>query len=129
MNEEDDDNLFIIVDTENESQTSVSPAQEKKSPDPNEFRAQQIVEDALNLFNEMDKDKSGTITHDEVESFTEKAKLLLFKAYGETEVKHFLSSICQEGKPCSKDEFVTSFIKLAESGIILTALGKKFNPF
>lgn len=100
----DNDDLFIVVNTEpseNNSQTELDAA---------------ILEDANKLFNEMDTNQGGTITHDEVDSFAKKADSLLKESYGESEVIAFFESICKDGSECSKDQFVSSFIKLAKSG-------------
>ena len=69
---------------------------------------------AAQVFDMIDKDRSGSITLDEAESIVLKLNSQLKRSYGEKEVRAFFSAVSSDGVNVSRQQFLAAFVRLAQ---------------
>jgi hypothetical protein len=69
---------------------------------------------ASQVFDLIDKDRSGAVTLDEAESIVLKLNSQLNRSYGEAEVRAFFSAVSTDGANVTKTQFLNAFLRLAQ---------------
>jgi Ca2+-binding EF-hand superfamily protein len=69
---------------------------------------------AVQIFNMIDTDRSGSITIEEAESVVLKLNSRLSRAYGEVEVKAFFAAASGYSDLISKEQFVKVFVSMTK---------------